>query len=201
MMPNIVSEPTFFSSAEEWRAWLAKHHDTESECLVGFVKVGTGEATLRWSDAVDQALCFGWIDAVRRRIDDRTYSIRFTRRKPGSTWSSINVKKVAALEAAGLMTDAGRAAFANRSESKTAIYAYERQPETLRDAELARFEASPGWQFFDAQAPWYRRNAISWVTSAKREETRNRRLDQLIADSTAGRRLGHLSRWTGDNET
>jgi uncharacterized protein YdeI (YjbR/CyaY-like superfamily) len=202
MMPNIVSEPTFFSSADEWRSWLAQHHETANECVVGFVKVTTGEATLSWSESVDQALCFGWIDGVRRRIDDRTYSIRFTPRKPGSTWSAINVKKVAALEAAGLMTAAGREAFAARREAKTAIYAYEKGPAELGDAETARFEAdAAAWEFFQRQAPWYRRNAIHWVTSAKREDTRAKRLAQLIADSAAGRRLRHLSRWGATMES
>jgi uncharacterized protein YdeI (YjbR/CyaY-like superfamily) len=195
MMPNIVSEPTFFSSADEWRSWLAQHHDSADECLVGFVKVTTGEANLRWSESVDQALCFGWIDGVRRGIDDRTYSIRFTPRKPGSIWSAVNVKKVAALEAAGLMTGPGRAAFASRREAKTAIYSYEKAPAELAVAETARFEADvAAWAFFQRQAPWYRRTAIHWVTSAKREDTRERRLVQFITDSAAGRRLRHLSR-------
>jgi uncharacterized protein YdeI (YjbR/CyaY-like superfamily) len=195
MMPNIVSEPTFFSSADEWRSWLAHHHETASECLVGFVKVTTGEANLSWSDSVDHALCFGWIDGVRRRIDDRTYSIRFIPRRPGSTWSAVNVKKMAALEASGVMTDAGRAAFATRRDAKTAIYAYEKAPSELAAADAARFEAdAPAWEFFQRQAPWYRRNAIHWVTSAKREDTREKRLAQLITDSAAGRRLRHLSR-------
>jgi uncharacterized protein YdeI (YjbR/CyaY-like superfamily) len=195
MMPNIVSGPTFFSSAEEWRSWLAQHHETATECLVGFVKVTTGETNLSWSESVDQALCFGWIDGVRRRIDDRTYSIRFTPRKPGSIWSAINVKKMAALEASGLMTAAGRAAFAARRDAKTAVYAYEKAPAVLAEADKARFEAdAAAWEFFQRQAPWYRRNAIYWVTSAKREDTREKRLAQLINDSAAGRRLRHLSR-------
>ena len=188
-------DPVFFGSAAEWRAWLAEHHGTKSECLVGFVKVTTGDANLTWSESVDEALCFGWIDGVRRRIDDRSYSIRFTPRKPGSTWSAVNVKKIEALRAAGRMTAAGERAIAARSDAKTAIYAYEREAAELSDAEAERFRAdAAAWEFFERQAAWYRRTAIHWVTNAKRDETRTRRLTQLIADSAAGRRLRQLSR-------
>jgi uncharacterized protein YdeI (YjbR/CyaY-like superfamily) len=190
-MPDAV----FFDSAAKWRAWLAQHHTSEPECLVGFVRVTTGKANLTWSQAVDEALCFGWIDGVRRGIDDHSYSIRFTPRKPASTWSAVNVNKVAALRASGRMTAAGEAAFAARREAKTAIYAYEQEPSELSAADSDDFRADPAaWAFFERQAPWYRRNAIHWVTSAKRDETRERRLAQLITDSAAGRRLRHLSR-------
>jgi uncharacterized protein YdeI (YjbR/CyaY-like superfamily) len=132
---------------------------------------------------------------VRRRIDDRSYSIRFTPRKPGSTWSAINVKKIEALRAAGRMTNAGEQAFAQRSDAKTAIYSYEREAAELSDVEAERFRADArAWAFFERQAAWYRRTAIHWVTTAKRDETRTKRLTQLIADSAAGRRLRHLSR-------
>ncbi|MBV9485097.1 MAG: YdeI/OmpD-associated family protein [Frankiaceae bacterium] len=185
-----MDEPIFFASPEDWRAWLSEHHATATECLVGFVKVTTGEAGMTWSESVDQALCFGWIDGVRRRLDDRSYTIRFTRRKPGSNWSAINVKKVADLETAGLMTDAGRAAFERRSEKRTAIYAYEKAAEAFAPEEAAEFEArQEAWRFFTDQAPWYQRNATHWVVSAKREETRRRRFKQLIEDSAAGQRL------------
>jgi uncharacterized protein YdeI (YjbR/CyaY-like superfamily) len=185
-----MNSATFFGSPDEWRAWLQEHHATETECLVGLVKVTTGESGMSWSESVDQALCFGWIDAVRRRIDDRSYSIRFTRRKPGSNWSAVNVKKMAELEAAGLMTDAGRAAFAKRSEAKTAIYAYEKDATEFADGEQQAFQANgDAWAFFTSQAPWYQRNATHWVTSAKREETRARRFAQLVEDSEAGLRL------------
>ena len=190
-----MTEPVFFASVQKWRAWLEAHHETETECLVGFIKVSTGVANMTWSESVDVALCYGWIDAVRRSIDDRSYSIRFTRRKPGSNWSAINVKKVEALRAAGEMTLAGEQAFGKRSEAKTAIYAYEKDATSFSDADVKRFESNqPAWTFFQAQAPWYQRTATHWVRTAKREETRTRRLEQLIADSAAGRRLGHLSR-------
>jgi uncharacterized protein YdeI (YjbR/CyaY-like superfamily) len=190
-----VSDATFFPDAAHWREWLAANHDTATECVVGFVKVGVAAGTLTWSESVDQALCFGWIDGVRRRLDERSYSIRFTPRKPGSTWSAINVRKVADLEAAGLMTDAGRRAFAARNDAKTAIYAYEKAATELAPSQTERFrENAAAWDFFQRQPPWYRRNATHWVTTAKREETRSRRLEQLIADSAAGRWLRHLSR-------
>jgi uncharacterized protein YdeI (YjbR/CyaY-like superfamily) len=188
-----MAEPVLFTSAATWRAWLVKHHERQSECLVTMIKATTGEANMTWSESVDHALCFGWIDGVRRRIDDRSYSIRFTPRKAGSVWSAINVKKIEALREAGLMTEAGEKAFALRAEGKTAIYSYERDAETMNDEQRAVFEATPrAWDFFAAQAAWYRRTATHWVLGAKREETRQRRLAQLIADSAAGQRLGHL---------
>lgn len=192
-----MPEPIFFADADEWRSWLLANHETAAECVVGFVKTSTGRAGLRWSESVDQALCFGWIDAVRRGIDADTYSIRFTRRKPRSIWSKVNVEKVAALREAGLMTPAGEAAFAARSEAKTGVYSHERtSPPALSAAELDRFRSAAGaYEYFQAQAPAYRRAALHWVTGAKRDETRTRRLGQLIDDSAANRRLDHLSRW------
>jgi uncharacterized protein YdeI (YjbR/CyaY-like superfamily) len=189
-----MAEPVFFGSAAEWRAWLAEHHETQTECLVGFVTVATGAANMSWSQSVNEALCFGWIDGVRRRIDDRCYSIRFTPRKPGSIWSKVNVEKIAALTKSGKMAAAGERAFAERSEAKTAIYSYEREAADLSDAEGERFHANlDAWAFWAAQAPWYRRTATHWVVGAKRQETRERRFAQLLADSAEGRRLGHLS--------
>jgi uncharacterized protein YdeI (YjbR/CyaY-like superfamily) len=190
-----VVDPIFFDTPDDWRGWLADNHATAPDCLVGFNKVTTGEAGMTWSESVDQALCFGWIDGVRRRIDERSYTIRFTPRKPGSNWSAVNVRKVGELEAAGLMTDAGRAAFERRSAARTAIYAYEKEPAAFADAERREFrKRKAAWAFFTAQAAWYQRNATYWVVSAKRDETRRRRFDQLMSDSEAGRRLRHLSR-------
>jgi uncharacterized protein YdeI (YjbR/CyaY-like superfamily) len=188
-------EPVGFPTALEWREWLVEHHQTHTECLVGFLKVTTGAANMTWSESVDVALCFGWIDGVRRRIDDRSYSIRFTPRKPTSIWSKVNVEKMARLQSAGLVVVAGQRAFAERRESKTAIYSYEREAGELSDSERERFAATePAWAFWQAQAGWYRKTATHWVIGAKRPETRERRLNQLIEDSAAGRRLGHLSR-------
>lgn len=190
-----MSEPVFFATAAKWREWLDVHHSTQAECLVGFIKVTTGHANMSWSESVDEALCYGWIDGVRRGIDADTYSIRFTRRKPGSTWSAVNISKIEALRAAGRMTAAGEAAFAKRSEKKSAIYSYEKEPGQFSAAELTAFKAAKGaWAFWQAQATWYRRNATHWVIDAKRAETRVRRFAQLVEDSTAGRRLRHLSR-------
>jgi uncharacterized protein YdeI (YjbR/CyaY-like superfamily) len=185
--------PLFFTSAADWRAWLAAHHETDTECLVGFVKASTGDANMSWSESVDEALCFGWIDGVRRRIDDRTYSIRFTPRKPASIWSAVNVAKMAKLEATGQLMPAGERAFERRAANKTAIYSYEREAGEFSDAEGEQFRANePAWTFFSNQAPWYRRTATHWVLGAKREATRTKRFAQLVEDSAAGRRLGHL---------
>lgn len=191
-----MPEPIFFADAEQWRSWLVANHETATECVVGFVKTSTGRAGLRWSESVDQAVCFGWIDAVRRGIDDESYSIRFTRRKPSSIWSKVNVEKVERLRAAGLMTPAGEAAFAARSEAKTGVYSFERStPAELSRGELDRFRsAGSAYEFFQAQAPSYQRAALHWVISAKRDETRIRRFEQLLADSLAGKRLNHLVR-------
>jgi uncharacterized protein YdeI (YjbR/CyaY-like superfamily) len=191
-----MAEPLFFATAGDWREWLAMHHQGEPECLVGFHKVGSGVPSMTWSESVDQAICFGWIDGVRRRIDEASYSIRFTPRKVGSTWSKINVDKVERLRRAGLMRPAGEKAFEARRDARTGIYSYERDAVELTGEQRARFKAEPqAWVFWEAQAAWYRRNATHWVTDAKRAETRDRRLDQLIADSRAGRRLRHLSQY------
>ena len=195
-------EPIFFATPDEFRAWLQEHHATESEVLVGFHKKGSGRPSITWPQSVDQALCFGWIDGVRRRIDDASYSIRFTPRKARSTWSAINVRRVAELAADGLMHPAGIAAFERRSDDKTAIYSYEQREAAQLDAEQERrFRANArAWDWFQAQAPSYRRTATYWVASAKRQETRERRLERLISDSAAGRPIPSLTprRGSGD---
>jgi uncharacterized protein YdeI (YjbR/CyaY-like superfamily) len=188
-------EPTFFSTPDDFRAWLQEHHETESELLVGFHKKGSGRPSITWPQSVDQALCFGWIDGVRRRIDGASYSIRFTPRKARSTWSAVNVKRVGELTAEGLMRPAGVAAFERRSDDKTAIYAYEQRKAATLDAEQERrFKADKqAWAWFQAQPPSYRRTATYWVISAKKAETRERRLERLIADSAAGRAIPSLT--------
>ena len=187
-------EPTFFETPADFRAWLARHHDTEPELLVGFYKKGSGRPSITWPESVDQALCFGWIDGVRRGIDEESYTIRFTPRKPSSNWSSVNIKRVGELNELGLMRPAGLAAFERRSEEKSGIYAYEQRTAAKLDAAQQReFEANPAaWEFFQAQPPSYRQTAIYWVVTAKREETRAKRLATLIDDSANGRRLRHL---------
>jgi uncharacterized protein YdeI (YjbR/CyaY-like superfamily) len=176
-----------FASPADWRAWLEQHHASATELVVGFWKTGTGKACMTWSESVDEALCFGWIDAVRRRVDEDSYSIRFTRRKPTSTWSAVNVAKVAALEAQGRMTEAGRAAFARRTEARTGTYSYEQADVALDESPLRADPAA--WAFWQAQPPSYRKVATHWVTSAKRPETRDKRLAELVADCAAGLRI------------
>jgi uncharacterized protein YdeI (YjbR/CyaY-like superfamily) len=186
----------FFATPAEFRAWLEQNHTTEPELVVGFRKRSTGRPSMTWKESVDAALCFGWIDGVRRGIDDDSYSIRFTPRRRGSIWSAVNVARFTELEAAGLVVEAGRVAFAARREDRTAVYSHERSsPPELTPEDQARFEAdTEAWAWFSAQPPSYRRQALHWVTSAKQEATRQRRLDALIADSRAGLRVKPL-RW------
>lgn len=187
-------KPRFFRTPKDFRAWLEKNHAAEGELLVGFYKVDSGKPSITWPESVDEALCFGWIDGVRRRIDDVAYSIRFTPRKATSIWSAINIARVAELTKNGRMHPAGLAAFAKRSEKKSAIYAYEREAASFDDETLAAFRKNKkAWAFYDAQAPWYRRNTTHWVTSAKRPETRAKRLAELIACSAKGERIPRLS--------
>jgi uncharacterized protein YdeI (YjbR/CyaY-like superfamily) len=192
-----TADPVFFDSPAAFRAWLEQHHATATELLVGFHKVGTGRSSMTWSQSVDQALCFGWIDGVRRRIDDERYCIRFTPRKPGSNWSKVNVAKVAELRARGLMAAAGDAAFDARRDATTGVYSFEQdQPTELPPEMDAAFRADgAAWRWWTAQPPGYRRTASHWVMSAKREDTRQRRFATLVADCAAGRRLAQLS-WT-----
>ncbi len=188
--------PTFFATPDAWRAWLARHHATTEELWVGFYKRGTGQPSITWPESVDHALCYGWIDGVRKSLGRESYTIRFTPRRPGSTWSKVNLKRVGELEALGLMQPAGRAAHEVRTSAKSGIYAYEQRaqawlaPEQERDFKRNR----KAWTYFQAEAPWYRRTATYWVVSAKREETRAKRLATLITDSAAGRRIGTLAR-------
>src|SRR4051812_32128740 len=189
-------EPTFFATPAAFRAWLAEHHTTASELWVGFHKRGAGRPSMTWPESVDEALCVGWIDGIRRSLGEDSYTIRFTPRRPSSHWSRVNVARVEALRAEGRMLDAGERAFAARRADKTARASYERDAPASLDPEQEReFRAhAEAWDFFAAQPPGYRRTATHWVTSAKRPETRDRRLAQLIADSAAGRRIGPLAR-------
>jgi uncharacterized protein YdeI (YjbR/CyaY-like superfamily) len=188
-------EPVFFADAAELRAWFEQHHADASELIVGYYKTHTGRRGMTWSEAVDQAICFGWIDGVGRRIDADRHQQRFTPRRKGSIWSAVNVAKVEALTAAGLMHPAGLKAFAERREDRTAVYSHESKDAALAPEQEALFRAdAAAWDFFAAQAPSYRRAAVHWVITAKREETRARRLAQLIADSAGGRRVAALSR-------
>lgn len=183
--------PSFFEDAAAFRAWLAENAASASELLVGFHKVGTGRPCMSWSESVDEALCFGWIDGVRRRIDEDTYSIRFTPRKPSSIWSVVNIAKMDKLRAQGKMTAAGEAAFARRSEAKSGIYSHERTDAAeLSEDETARFRRDQAaWAYFETVPPGYRKTVLHWITSAKKAETRAGRLDRLIAACAGGERL------------
>lgn len=184
-------KPTFFDSSLAFRRWLEQNHERVSELLVGYYKRDSGIPSMTWPESVDEALCFGWIDGVRKRIDDQSYTIRFTPRRPNSIWSAVNIKRVAELQKLGRMASAGVRAFEKRREEKSAIYAYEKEtPSTLSNTDEAEFRANTAaWDFFVKQAPSYRRVVIHWVVSAKKEETKRRRLTQLIEASAAGRRL------------
>ena len=182
-------QASFFDNPAQWRAWLEAHHATESELWLGFWKKGAGRDGLTYDEAVDQALCFGWIDGLLNRIDDRCHRIRFTPRRPGSNWSKVNVEKVARLEQQGLMTDAGRAAHEAGKADPRGVYSYENTGEVALDpVYAARLAGSPrALAFFEAQRPSYRRAVKAWVMSAKQERTRERRMAQLVADCEAGR--------------
>jgi uncharacterized protein YdeI (YjbR/CyaY-like superfamily) len=193
-----MSEPTpiFFKSPQEFYDWLEEHHESESEVYVGYYKQHTGRRGMSWSEAVDQALCFGWIDTRSNSIDDDRYMQRFTPRKPGSNWSKVNVEKVGKLTEAGLMRPAGLDAYERRSDDRTGVYSFERGEEVALPPEYEeRLRANAAAaEYFDSRPPWYRRTAIHLVVSAKREETRKRRLAQLIEDSAAGRDIKQLRR-------
>jgi uncharacterized protein YdeI (YjbR/CyaY-like superfamily) len=179
----------FFASPEELRDWFDANHGTATELWVGYHKVATGRPSLTWSQAVDEALCVGWIDGVRYSLGAEAHAQRFTPRRRGSTWSAVNVRKVAELTAAGRMRPAGLAAFEARREDRTAVYAYEREHASLTPEEEARFRAdAAAWADWEARPPSYRRTATYWIASAKRPETRARRMDQVIEGSAAGRR-------------
>ena len=189
-------KPTFFGTAGELREWLERNHATATELFVGFYKRGSGKPSITWQELVDEELCFGWIDGVRQGIDDVRYSNRITPRKPRSTWSAINIARAKELIRLGRMHPAGLKAFERRTDERSAIYSYEQRKTARLDPEMERSLRGnkKAWTFFQAQAPSYRRTAIWWVISAKREETRKRRLATLIADSERGRTVGPLSR-------
>ena len=189
-------EPTFFVTPAELRRWLAANYASAGELWVGFYKKASGRQSITWPESVDEALCVGWIDGVRKSIDEERYMIRFTPRKARSTWSAVNIARVDELTNEGRMQPAGLRAFERRTESKSRIYAYEQGRRVeLDSASERRFRASrAAWEFFQAQRPSYRRTASWWVMSAKKEETRTKRLATLIAESEAGRTIGQLTR-------
>ncbi|GAA5115946.1 YdeI/OmpD-associated family protein [Luteolibacter yonseiensis] len=186
-----MKSPTFFSKAGDFRQWLKDNSGEATELLVGFHKVDSGRPSMSWSESVDEALCFGWIDGVRRRIDDTRYSIRFTPRKPGSIWSAVNIDKVGKLRSEGLMTPAGEEAFSKRTEARSRVYSHEREaPAELDPAELSAFKKSTvAWEFFEKTPPGYKKVVLHWVTSAKKPETRAARFGKLLEACAAGLRL------------
>ncbi len=182
-----IKKPRYFKSQEAFRNWLEKHHDSKDELLVGYYKVGTGKPSMTWSESVDQALCFGWIDGVRRRIDDERYCIRFTPRRPGSKWSDVNLKKIGKLKREGLMTPAGLEAYGRRVVGRRSGYAYEENTKDFTTAMKREFRSHPeAWKFFRAQAPSWKKKVTHWVTSAKQEATRDRRMRKLIEGCERG---------------
>jgi uncharacterized protein YdeI (YjbR/CyaY-like superfamily) len=189
-------EPTYFATPEELRIWFEHHASDRSELWVGFHKRDSGLPSISWPESVDEALCVGWIDGVRKRIDDKSYKIRFTPRKPTSIWSAVNLKRVPELESEGRMKPAGLAAYARRSEKRSAIYSYEQRNSAAFDPDQEnQFRANAAaWEHFEKQPPWYRRAAIWHVVSAKRPETKAKRLEELITASGEGKHIEQLRR-------
>jgi uncharacterized protein YdeI (YjbR/CyaY-like superfamily) len=183
--------PRFFATPEKLREWFVRNHRTARELWVGFYKVGAGRKCVTWPEAVDQALCFGWIDGIRKSVGADSYTNRFTPRTPRSTWSAVNIRRAKELIALGLMTPAGLAAFERRADDRSAIYSYEQRRSAVLDAAAQRQfrQNARAWEFFEGQAPSYRRLTAHWVISAKKPETRARRLERLIRDSAAGQRI------------
>ncbi len=181
---------TFFETQYDFRNWLERHHETETEIIVGFYKVDSGKPSMNWSQSVDQALCFGWIDGVRRSIDKESYCIRFTPRRKTSNWSAVNVKKIEELTKAGLMKPAGIKAFSLRKENRTGIYSYENDT-SFSDPNYEKHfkENSKAWDFFKQQAPSYKKAIMRWIISARQEKTRLSRLEKTIKVSEQQKRV------------
>ena len=197
MAKPIPTNPIFFATPDEFRAWLELHHETETELWVGYHKKSTGLPSMTWSDSVDQALCFGWIDGIRESIDENRYTNRFTPRRSGSTWSAVNIRKVERLTAEGLMRPAGLRAYEARKKSNSEIYSYEqaRKDAALDTESEQQFRANEAaWAWFEKAPPSYRKAAVWWVISAKKDETRAKRLATLIEDSAKGRTVPPLTR-------
>jgi uncharacterized protein YdeI (YjbR/CyaY-like superfamily) len=184
----------FFKSSSHFRRWLEANHGTAQELWVGFYKKDSGNPTITWPESVDEALCFGWIDGVRKSIDEVSYKIRFSPRKATSTWSVVNIKRADELAAQGLMSPAGKKAFDQRKENRSGIYSYEQRTVELPDPYRTKLKANKAaWEFFEAQPPSYRKVVCWWIVSAKKEETSFRRLDRLIKFSVQRQRLPEAS--------
>ena len=184
-----------FKTPAEFRRWLAKHHGTEGELWVGYCKKATGKPSMTWPESVDEALCYGWIDGIRKGVDEETYTIRFSPRKARSTWSAINIRRAQELIEAGRMRAAGLKAFEARTENRSGIYSYEQRKDHLDDPYQGRLERnSKAWTFYQAQSAAYRRMVNWWVVSAKREDTRLKRLDALIELCAEEKKIPRLTR-------
>ncbi|MDR3748719.1 MAG: YdeI/OmpD-associated family protein [Acidobacteriota bacterium] len=195
-------KPTFFASQSAFRRWLEKHHADSHERLVGFYRKDSGKDGITYPEALDEALCFGWIDGLRQRYDEASYTVRFTPRKPDSIWSAVNTKRVKELIRLDRVHPSGQKMFDGRDRKRANLYSYERQNSKLDPARERKFKSNEkAWDFFCAQAPWYQRTAIYWVVSAKQEATRLRRLDTLIEDSANGRRLAMLTARSNDQKS
>ncbi len=191
---GVLRDIKYFESAFAFRRWLETHHARARELWVGFFKKASGKSGITYAEAVDEALCFGWIDGLKQRVDEWRYRHRFTPRKPKSNWSRLNILRVERLTKSGRMTPAGHKVFRERDPARCGVYSFENAPQKLEPAEEKRFKAvKKAWGYFCQQAPSYQRTAIWWVVSAKRSATRSRRLAQLMADSSHGRRLPHLT--------
>ena len=184
-------EPIFFKTPADFRKWFENNHKIEKELIVGFYKTGSGKQSMTWPESVDEALCFGWIDGVRRSLGEESYTIRFTPRKPGSIWSAVNIDKMEKLLAAGLVKDEGLAAYQKRTEAKSRVYSHERTEDAVLPEELeARFKANEAaYKFFMKQAPSYRKVMLHHITTAKLEKTRLAMFEQLLKASEEGRRV------------
>jgi uncharacterized protein YdeI (YjbR/CyaY-like superfamily) len=185
------STPLFFPTPLAFRKWLEKNHQKEQELLAGFYKVGSGKPSITWPQSVDEALCFGWIDSVRKSIDEQSYCIRFTPRKPTSIWSAVNIKKVEELIKQGLMTPEGIKAFGKRKEEKSRIYSFENEAKELTDDFLRIFKANKkAWMFFTSQAPSYQKTIVHWIMTAKQDKTKLARLEKAISASEKHEKTG-----------
>ena len=183
--------PRFFPTAPAFRRWLEKNHEKENELWVGYYRKDSGRKSITHSEAIDEALCFGWIDGIRKKVDEESYANRFTPRRPGSNWSAVNMARMDALIAEGRMTDAGLRAWEARKEERTGVYSFEQKsrPELGPELEKLFRKNRAAWTFFEKLPPSYRRAVTWWVISAKQEATRHRRLEKLIEASARGKRL------------
>jgi uncharacterized protein YdeI (YjbR/CyaY-like superfamily) len=180
----------FFQNQSEFRTWLTINHLTSSELLVGFYKKASGKPSMTWSESVDEAICFGWIDSVRKSVDDNSYCIRFTPRKPTSIWSAVNIAKVERMTKAGVMHDSGLKAFSHRKAEKSEIYSFEKKVKNLAEELESKFKKNlKAWEFFISQAPGYQKTMKHWIMSAKQEVTKNNRLEKLMFESENGRKI------------